>query len=54
MGNCYNILYDGEDSVLTLDLIEEGEIIEQGTHDELTYMRGAYYQLVRNQLELGG
>lgn len=34
-------------------VVEEGEIIEQGTHDELTYMRGAYYQLVRNQLELG-
>ena len=34
-------------------VIEEGEIVEQGTHEELTYVRGAYYQLVRNQLELG-
>jgi len=38
------------DKIVVLD---KGEIVEQGTHDELTYMRGAYYQLVRNQLELG-
>jgi ATP-binding cassette subfamily B protein len=34
-------------------VIEGGEVVEQGTHEELTYVRGAYYQLVRNQLELG-
>ncbi|MBK7873324.1 MAG: peptidase domain-containing ABC transporter [Saprospiraceae bacterium] len=34
-------------------VLEGGEIVEQGTHDELTYIRGAYYQLIRNQLELG-
>ena len=34
-------------------VLEGGEIVEQGTHEELTYRRGAYYQLVRNQLELG-
>jgi ATP-binding cassette subfamily B protein len=34
-------------------VIEDGEIVEQGTHSELTYLRGAYYQLVKNQLELG-
>ncbi|WP_353480983.1 peptidase domain-containing ABC transporter [Haliscomenobacter sp.] len=34
-------------------VLEDGEIVEQGTHAELTYMRGAYYQLVKNQLELG-
>ncbi|MEZ5044423.1 MAG: peptidase domain-containing ABC transporter [Saprospiraceae bacterium] len=34
-------------------VIESGEVVEQGTHDELTYIRGAYFQLVRNQLELG-
>ncbi|MCB9081610.1 MAG: peptidase domain-containing ABC transporter [Lewinellaceae bacterium] len=34
-------------------VLEDGEIVEQGTHEELTYIRGAYYQLVRNQLELG-
>ncbi|MCB0553386.1 MAG: ATP-binding cassette domain-containing protein, partial [Phaeodactylibacter sp.] len=34
-------------------VLEGGEIVEQGTHEELTYLRGAYYQLVRNQLELG-
>lgn len=34
-------------------VIERGEIIEQGTHEQLTAMRGAYYHLVKNQLELG-
>ncbi len=34
-------------------VLADGEIIEQGTHDELTFVQGAYYQLVRNQLELG-
>ena len=34
-------------------LIEKGRIIEQGTHIELTKAGGEYYQLVKNQLELG-
>ena len=34
-------------------VLESGEIVEQGTHEELTYLRGAYYHLIRNQLELG-
>ncbi len=34
-------------------VLEDGEVVEQGNHDELTYLRGAYFQLVRNQLELG-
>ncbi len=34
-------------------VIESGEIVEQGTHHELTSMRGAYFYLVKNQLELG-
>lgn len=34
-------------------VIEKGEIIEKGTHDELTQIKGAYYELVKNQLELG-
>lgn len=35
-------------------VIDGGEVVEQGNHEELTYLQGAYYQLVRNQLELGG
>ncbi|MCL3778835.1 peptidase domain-containing ABC transporter [Prolixibacteraceae bacterium JC049] len=35
-------------------VLERGEIVEKGTHEELTEKRGAYYQLVKNQLELGG
>lgn len=38
------------DNILVL---ERGVIIEQGNHKELTHKRGAYYELVRNQLELG-
>jgi len=35
-------------------VLERGEVIEQGNHQELTELRGAYYYLVKNQLELGG
>ncbi len=34
-------------------VIEKGEIIEVGNHDSLTEKKGAYYSLVKNQLELG-
>jgi ATP-binding cassette subfamily B protein len=34
-------------------VLEKGEIVEQGTHKELTASKGAYYNLVKNQLELG-
>jgi ATP-binding cassette subfamily B protein len=34
-------------------VMEKGRIIEEGTHSELTNKRGAYYELVKNQLELG-
>ena len=34
-------------------VLEKGKVIEEGTHRELTALRGAYYTLVRNQLELG-
>lgn len=34
-------------------VLEKGEIIEQGKHEVLTALRGAYYTLVKNQLELG-
>nr|WP_199158504.1 peptidase domain-containing ABC transporter [Pedobacter sp. ASV2] len=38
------------DNIIVLD---KGAIIEQGTHAELTQSKGEYYQLVKNQLELG-
>lgn len=34
-------------------VLEQGELVEKGTHAELTRKQGAYYQLVKNQLELG-
>ena len=34
-------------------VLEKGKVIEKGTHKELTEKRGAYYTLVKNQLELG-
>jgi ATP-binding cassette subfamily B protein len=38
------------DQIIVLD---KGKIIETGNHAELTQKRGAYYELVKNQLELG-
>jgi ATP-binding cassette subfamily B protein len=38
------------DQIIVLD---QGQVAEQGTHHELTYQKGKYYTLVRNQLELG-
>ena len=34
-------------------VLENGEIVEEGNHEELTVKRGKYYELVKNQLELG-
>ncbi|PWK80335.1 ATP-binding cassette subfamily B protein [Mucilaginibacter oryzae] len=34
-------------------VMDKGEIVEEGTHAELTFAKGKYYQLVKNQLELG-
>lgn len=38
------------DQIIVLD---KGEITEQGTHDELITLKGGYYDLIKNQLELG-
>ncbi len=34
-------------------VLEEGRVVEQGTHSELARLQGYYYNLVKNQLELG-
>ena len=38
------------DQIIVLD---KGKIAEHGTHADLTALRGSYYDLVKNQLELG-
>lgn len=38
------------DNIIVLD---HGRVVEEGTHEELTQRKGAYYTLVKNQLELG-
>jgi ATP-binding cassette subfamily B protein len=34
-------------------VLEKGKIVEQGTHEALTSLKGKYFELVKNQLELG-
>lgn len=38
------------DQIIVLD---KGKVVETGNHEVLTQKRGAYYNLVKNQLELG-
>ena len=38
------------DQIIVLD---KGRIVEQGTHKDLVELRGDYFRLVQNQLELG-
>ncbi|ESS72705.1 transport/processing ATP-binding protein ComA [Methyloglobulus morosus KoM1] len=38
------------DQIIVLD---KGRVVENGNHEELTALKGAYYHLVKNQLELG-
>ena len=34
-------------------VLEKGKIVEIGNHNELVILKGSYYELVRNQLQLG-
>ncbi len=34
-------------------VLQDGRIVEEGTHEYLSKLKGKYYELVRNQLELG-
>jgi ATP-binding cassette subfamily B protein len=38
------------DQIIVLD---KGEIVERGTHQQLIALKGNYFNLVKNQLELG-
>ena len=33
-------------------VLDNGSIVEQGTHDDLVNKKGLYYNLIKNQLEL--
>lgn len=35
-------------------VLEKGELLEKGSHQELVEKKGAYYNLIKDQLELGG
>jgi ATP-binding cassette, subfamily B, bacterial len=34
-------------------VLEKGRLVEQGSHDQLLQLKGYYYKLIRNQLEVG-
>ena len=34
-------------------VLEKGKVTEKGTHEELKKLKGSYFNLVKNQLELG-
>ena len=34
-------------------VLDKGKVIEKGNHEELINLKGSYYHLVKNQLELG-
>ena len=38
------------DKIIVLD---NGKVVEEGTHDELIKLKGEYFRLIKNQLELG-
>ena len=38
------------DKIIVLD---KGKVVEEGNHAQLVAMKGEYYRLVKNQLELG-
>ncbi len=35
-------------------VLHQGRLVESGTHEQLVQQQGHYYQLVKNQLEMGG
>ena len=43
-------MYKRQDQIIVID---NGKIVEVGNHKSLCEKRGAYYNLVENQLELG-
>ena len=49
-GKVITVTVKNADKIIVLD---NGRIVEEGTHNELTLKRGYYYNLVKNQLELG-
>jgi ATP-binding cassette subfamily B protein len=38
------------DKIIVLD---KGKVVEEGNHAQLVALKGEYYRLVKNQLELG-
>jgi ATP-binding cassette subfamily B protein len=34
-------------------VLEKGKVMEKGTHEDLVDAKGTYFDLIKNQLELG-
>ena len=46
-------LEEAESLCRNLAIIDHGRIVERGNHESLTQAKGHYYNLIKNQLELG-
>ena len=51
--NVYKVGLDIGSTTTKMVVLDKGKIAEEGTHHKLTAQKGMYYQLVKNQLELG-